>query len=700
MDRSGSLTRPGMLVALAALALALVASMAAPLWAEEPADGPPAIHRAAETGDLDRIRELVRADASAVGATSGQGLTPLHVAAISGQMAAAELLLSLGAKIDAVAADGTTPLHKAAANGRTEMVSLLASKGTNIKAADPSGMTALHFAAYAGHTAPAEALIGLGSDVDAEKINGSRPIHGAALGGFTETVAMLLAHGANANAPNRNGYTPFLTACSTGRLDVMKMLLDAGADPMAKLPDGGTALHVAVQSGSKDAVDLLLARGFDVKAPGVSEAPILAFAVFGGNLEIVKALAAAGAEVNVDSNIGMSPLGAAIAQDNGDIAAFLISKGADVNADNGTGIPLLAVAVQNDLVDMVELLLKSGADPNRKDTGFGRTALHTAVLSGNREMVDALVAGGASVNATDSAGRTPLELAARYGHKSIAQALKAKGSKAENLEENYGRSPILSRSLKSGEASIWYLGHCGYAVKTQKHLLVFDYWSRGAVPETPCLANGHIDPSEIAGLDVTVFVTHDHSDHFDSTIFDWAKQVKKITYVYGFRPEELPQARETGYKGPAYVFIGPRETGKVGDLDVATIAANDAGVGFVVTVDGLTLFHAGDHAGWAEGEKQGYLDEIDYLAAKGLAIDLAFINVTGCHAHDPDALREGNLYTISKLSPKALLPTHGVGRESVYADAAKACTDAGVKAPMACPEARGDNYFYGKGQLR
>jgi ankyrin repeat protein/L-ascorbate metabolism protein UlaG (beta-lactamase superfamily) len=698
MQSPGFLARFGMLVAVAALAL--VALAFAEARAAEPAGAPPAIHKAAESGDLDRIRDLVHEDAGAVAATNGQGFTPLHVAAVSGQRQAAELLLALGANVNATANDGTTPLHVAAANGRNEMVSFLASKGADITHADPSGMTPLHFAAYAGHTATAEALISLGADVDAQKINGSRPIHGAALGGFTETVAMLLARGADANTPNRNGYTPFLTACSTGRLDVMKMLLDAGADPMAKLPDGGTALHVAVQSGSKEAVDLLLTRGFNLAAAAGSEASVLAFAVFGGNLEIIKSLVEAGARVNPDPGSEMTPLGLAIEGNKIEIAEYLISKGADVNAGNRTGVTTLAVAVQSGSTDMVKLLLRGGADPNLKDTGFGRTALHTAALAGYRNMVEALLDGGAAVNATDLAGRTPLELAARHGHKSVAQTLKARGGKADKLEENYGRSPLLSKNLRTGEAEIWYLGHCGYAVKTQKHLLVFDYWPRGAAPETPCLANGHVDPSEIADLDVTVFATHDHADHFDSTIFDWAKQVKHITYVYGFKPEESPQARETGYRGPAYTFIGPRETKKVGDLEVATIAANDAGVGFVVQADGLTLFHAGDHAGWAEGEKQGYLDEIDYLADKGLAMDLTFINVTGCHAHNPDALKEGNLYTIGKLSPKAVFPTHGVDRESVYAEAAKAIADAGVKTPVACPQARGDHYFYSKGQLR
>ena len=134
----------------------MITSCGACAWAADPAGTPPpAIHRAAEGGDLAAIRQLVEADATCIEATNGQGFTPLHVAAVADQKAAIELLLSLGAAIDARDEGRTTPLAVAAANGKTEIVRLLAGKGADIAAQDLSGMTPLHFAAYAGHTATA-----------------------------------------------------------------------------------------------------------------------------------------------------------------------------------------------------------------------------------------------------------------------------------------------------------------------------------------------------------------------------------------------------------------------------------------------------------------------------------------------------------------------------------------------------------------
>jgi L-ascorbate metabolism protein UlaG (beta-lactamase superfamily) len=305
-----------------------------------------------------------------------------------------------------------------------------------------------------------------------------------------------------------------------------------------------------------------------------------------------------------------------------------------------------------------------------------------------------------AVGITDADGKTALELAAGHGHKDVSDLLKAGGARTAGLEENYGKSTLLSKTLKPGEAVLWHLGHCGWAVKTQDHLLIFDYWDRGTRPSRPCLANGHIDAGEIADQKTIVFVTHEHQDHFDSTIFDWSGRVKDITYVYGFKPEETQQYAGVGYPGPAYQYVGPRQHQRVGDVEISTIAANDAGVGFLVKVDGVTLYHAGDHAGWAEGEKQGYLDEIDYLAGLTNGVDLAFINVTGCHAHNPDALKEGLIYSLTKIPPKVLIPTHGLDREWVYAEAAGEAAAKGFTMPVICPKARGDHYVYAGGRLQ
>ena len=89
-------------------------------------------------------------------------------------------------------------------------------------------------------------------------------------------------------------------------------------------------------------------------------------------------------------------------------------------------------------------------------------------------------------------------------------------------------------------AVIWYLGHCGFAVRTQNHLLIFDYQELRdgqqpkLRPSKPSLDNGWINPEEIKDLAVRVFVSHSHDDHFDRIVFEWKKTIPNIQYFFGW----------------------------------------------------------------------------------------------------------------------------------------------------------------------
>ncbi|MCK7537944.1 MAG: hypothetical protein MZV63_46820 [Marinilabiliales bacterium] len=91
------------------------------------------------------------------------------------------------------------------------------------------------------------------------------------------------------------------------------------------------------------------------------------------------------------------------------------------------------------------------------------------------------------------------------------------------------------------EGDVWYLGHYGYAVKTENKLLIFDYVKkpmprgRSRPSPSPTRPVQRLDQSrEINDLDVVVFVSHNHSDHYDEVIRTWEKTVKKIQYVFGW----------------------------------------------------------------------------------------------------------------------------------------------------------------------
>lgn len=86
---------------------------------------------------------------------------------------------------------------------------------------------------------------------------------------------------------------------------------------------------------------------------------------------------------------------------------------------------------------VVRVLIAAGADPNAPVEGawHEETPLHWAASSDDVEVADALITGGASVEATGAsiAGGTPLDDAVAYGCWRVARLLVDRGAKVEKL---------------------------------------------------------------------------------------------------------------------------------------------------------------------------------------------------------------------------------------------------------------------------
>jgi len=132
------------------------------------------VFEAATVGDLDRLRELLLAEAGLVTARSSDDTTALHFAAFFGQPEAALLLIEEGADPHAVSETfgSVTPLHSAAAVGNRDAVRALLDAGADPNARQQGGFTALHAAAQNGDEELAEELLARGADASAKTDEG------------------------------------------------------------------------------------------------------------------------------------------------------------------------------------------------------------------------------------------------------------------------------------------------------------------------------------------------------------------------------------------------------------------------------------------------------------------------------------------------------------------------------------------------
>jgi ankyrin repeat protein len=151
------------------------------------------IFEAAALGRLDRLKECLRDDASAINSRSKDGFTALHFACFFGQPDAARLLLEHGAAADAVATNPTQvmPLHSAASSRNLEAARLLLEHGAPVNARQQAGWVPIHAAAQ----------------------NGDRPM-----------VELLLQHGADPKPVNDQGKTSAMVAREKGHAEIASLL--------------------------------------------------------------------------------------------------------------------------------------------------------------------------------------------------------------------------------------------------------------------------------------------------------------------------------------------------------------------------------------------------------------------------------------------------------------------------------------------
>lgn len=216
---------------------------------------------------------------------------------------------------------------------------------------------------------------------------------------------------------------------------------------------------------------------------------------------------------------------------------------------------------------------------------------------------------------------------------------------------------------------VTFLAHSGFFLELETASLLFDWW-KGELP--PLLADRPL----------LVFASHRHEDHFTPAIFSLAEGGRDVRFLLGkdIRLTERNRARwNLSDDGAARCLsLGGGETvSPISGVTVETLPSTDEGVAFLVSLEGKTLFHAGDLNWWHwEGEDKAWNRnmEVNFKRycepLRGRHMDLAMFPI------DPrlgeDGFR-GARYFLELTDTACLLPMHQWEQFSFTQDFLAAC---------------------------
>ena len=400
------------------------------------------------------------------------GSAPIAEAADLGDARMVKMLLDAGAEPEGANADGQTALMLAIKTGELPVVEMLINAGANVNKIESfRQQTPLMWAATAPKNAGemTKLLLSKGADVKPRALYTDwpnqitsepraqyRPVGGltallyAARDGCYDCVDALIGAGADVSVPTPEGVTALMLALDNEHNDVAKLLLDRRANPNVWDWWGRSALYIVIDRRETALAPARGGRGAIPTAAHASGRPPVS------SLDIIKMLLAADVDPNTQLNMHRPSRGG----NSGRFGDPLLSTGCT---------PLLRATMGNDM-EVIQALLAKGASPNINDmgltpflvaaglgggSGFGGRAGASGVA--NITVMDLLLQHGADVNVqvtgtktysmrvarapSTNEGMSALHVAAQSGRADVVRFLLDKGANTEIVDAN-GHKPI------------------------------------------------------------------------------------------------------------------------------------------------------------------------------------------------------------------------------------------------------------------
>lgn len=205
--------------------------------------------------------------------------------------------------------------------------------------------------------------------------------------------------------------------------------------------------------------------------------------------------------------------------------------------------------------------------------------------------------------------------------------------------------------MSKNKIKITYHYHSGFSVAYGKLLLVFDYWMG---ENNELKGRGAITEEYLNRFDeILVLISHEHIDHMDPVVYTW-RENHKVTYLVSW---DMP----VGTRGKR---MSPGDEYRYSDeVTIRVYDSTDLGVSYLVKLEDITIFHAGDLNFWHWREESSLkeIEEAEDDFRKAVEpitkekIDICFFPV------DPrqrTMFEAGANYFILSVKPRLMIPMH------------------------------------------
>jgi ankyrin repeat protein len=223
------------------------------------------IHDAARKGDAKKVQALLQVDPKLVNEKDSLGDTPLHVAALHGQIEVVQALIAAGADVNAK--NNYAPFTPGdlwpylSPSNHPDPVALLSVHAIDQRDTQ-NGYTPLDLATFSARYKPVvELLVTKGANVNAQASSGASPLFWAVMRDQKDEVKFLIEHGANVNAADAYGDTILDIVLHLQYTSMIQMLLDKDVDVNALDQSQHRPLTYALQMDDHRWADLLRKKG-------------------------------------------------------------------------------------------------------------------------------------------------------------------------------------------------------------------------------------------------------------------------------------------------------------------------------------------------------------------------------------------------------------------------------------------------------